>query len=934
MPPKPPSLYNLKKTTIWFSIASIFLLVGLVLMVLQDSTREWKHWQSEFIEYQREKAEEELTAFQKTQDKKQLEDLRTKLKSAREQMDLSQNEMESIEAEIGKRELELIKIRMTYQTLTQEQDSDRYFFEENRVHKHTKETKKYEERLAKRAPEIAERKLQIEKVETEIQQFQNELRKFSEQLGAVNRDLKSFLADQVILEKKIKKLTPGWMQGVLNAPMLDFIAPSLQIQQIVLENLYDDYYFTKTQKVDRCITCHLGIDQKGFENASVPFKTHPKLDLFLSPDSPHPMEEFGCTTCHGGGGHSVSFYTAAHTPQNEEQAKEWEKKYHWHPMKHWADKMLPLQHMEASCVKCHSGVVDVPMAPKLNAGRRLAKTFGCTGCHEAKSLGELWKVGPSLTHVQSKLEQDWIVRWLHNPKEFRPSTKMPRVFHLSNTSDPESKENNNTVIAGIAAYLLKNSESVSLEAPKGKGDPAVGETLIKTLGCLGCHSTDNLKANDHGPELSGLGSKVKADWLYTWIRNPFHYSKTTRMPNLRLTDEEAADITSYLLTGRNEKFESTAIPPVNPEKVDEMGLTFLAGKMRTEEAKAELERMNPSERLEFIGKQTIAHQGCFGCHDIKGFEAAKAIGTSLNEEGSKDVKKLDFGFAKIGKTREAWFFQKLKEPRIFDQGKEKKYHDKLKMPQFDFSDAEAGAMTTFLLSLQKAQIPLEMKKQLSSREQEIEAGRRIVEKFNCQGCHTLDGIEGRVRAIIEDPGAFPPGLDGEGKKVQPEWLYQFLHRPEVIRPWITYRMPTFGFDEEQLNTVVNYFNHLSQMAPAYHSMPVPDSASEEVSVGRELFKSFQCIKCHQSKPDSSLSASFLAPDLVIAKDRLRPEWVAEWMKDPQTLQPGTMMPAFFPDGQSPVQTVLDGDYLKQIQAIRNYLWVFTPEEASLVTQKK
>src|SRR3990167_10556510 len=102
------------------------------------------------------------------------------------------------------------------------------------------------------------------------------------------------------------------------------------------------------------------------------------------------------------------------------------------------------------------------------------------------------------------------------------------------------------------------------------------------------------------------------------------------------------------------------------------------------------------------------------------------------------------------------------------------------MPQFDLTDAEAESLTTFLLSLQKAQIPLEMKKQLSTREEEIEAGRRIVEKFNCQGCHTLDGIEGRVRSIIEDPGAFPPALDGEGKKVQPEWLYQFLHRPEEI----------------------------------------------------------------------------------------------------------------------------------------------------------
>jgi hypothetical protein len=71
----------------------------------------------------------------------------------------------------------------------------------------------------------------------------------------------------------------------------------------------------------------------------------------------------------------------------------------------------------------------------------------------------------------------------------------------------------------------------------------------------------------------------------------------------------------------------------------------------------------------------------------------------------------------------------------------------------------------------------------------------------------------------------------------------------------------------------------------------------------------------------------------MSKNRLRPEWVIDWLKDPQVVQPGTMMPTFFAEGQSPVTDVLGGDADKQIRAIRDYLMVFTPQEAAGIMQQ-
>src|SRR5688500_9635183 len=48
------------------------------------------------------------------------------------------------------------------------------------------------------------------------------------------------------------------------------------------------------------------------------------------------------------------------------------------------------------------------------------------------------------------------------------------------------------------------------------------------------------------------------------------------------------------------------------------------------------------QKLRYIGRKTIAKYGCYGCHDIPGFEDAKPIGAGLNDWGRKEPSKLAF----------------------------------------------------------------------------------------------------------------------------------------------------------------------------------------------------------------------------------------------------------------------------------------------------
>src|SRR5204863_5937549 len=92
---------------------------------------------------------------------------------------------------------------------------------------------------------------------------------------------KELYGDYNRLEDRLQKIQPGLATLIRNLPVLDLANPSLKINQVMPANLQDDVIFSGTPKVDRCTTCHLGIDKKGFENEKEPFTTHPDLAFYL-----------------------------------------------------------------------------------------------------------------------------------------------------------------------------------------------------------------------------------------------------------------------------------------------------------------------------------------------------------------------------------------------------------------------------------------------------------------------------------------------------------------------------------------------------------------------------------------------------------------------------------------------------------------------------
>lgn len=663
-------------------------------------------------------------------------------------------------------------------------------------------------------------------------------------------------------------------------PIIDFMAPPTKIQQISLPELLINYNFKEVPRYDRCTTCHLGIDKPGYDKDAdgkpmpLVFRSHPHLTdgttyldprgeikpagLYLDSNGPHKINSFGCTICHGGQGSGTTFTFASHTPNTLEQKEEWEHEHDWHEIHHWDEPMLPKRFQESSCLKCHHEVTDVPQAAKLQRGYQRIVKYGCTGCHTIGGPGAIGPdltdnrpVGPNLRSIASKVTRDWTARWVRNPHHFRPDTRMPRFYDVSNNASPDDAHKVNAEVQAITHYLYTMSAPPDKDHfidPPAKGDAAKGKQLFLQKGCLACHKhkdfdSSTLPANpplpigeyaasDFGPNLSEVAAKFRDDkgqtdagrafkWLANWIKAPESYHPKTLMPNLQLSWEDSADIARYLLAVPANWPKPVSVAAIDSDEVraglDELTALFLSkSKYYTKPGESLgqtvlladvdefVEKLSTEDKLLYVGEKTISRLGCFGCHNIKGFETAKPIGTALNGWGFKSPSKLDFAhiaeylddnrtfvdppaaaesghasadaggkiatydgtdqfyYEKVTEnTRMGFLYQKLHRPRSYDYRKAKEdlksWDDRLRMPQFTWADDPAAIeeVMTFVLGLTGERIPAKYLPRYPAATEALARGEKLLERYNCRGCHVLQMPRYTIAAGTKPSEALP-----------------------------------------------------------------------------------------------------------------------------------------------------------------------------------
>ncbi len=925
----PDRHYNFRSLNAVFAWSSIALLATTLWMVFDDYAKPWKRLQSEFREREQQMLVAEAEAEKQSLSDNEIRQIREEIAAEETALADRKADLEALEGDLEATAKQIYIVDAASRATKSKLDTARYEYDvalqsgkAKRIETRKRENDELGAKLEGELRELEALRVREAELESQLEAERSGLDAADSKLAALRSGLDG-------LEQRVANLDKKLDYFVLNAPFMDFVQPDLKIEQVILSGLYNDINFTNVDRVDRCVTCHLGSTRSGFEGEEweEPFRSHPRLDLFLSAGSPHPYATFGCTTCHGGLDRATDFARAGHSPESEEEKAEWKKKWGWKPQKYLDTPILPAKYSEAGCIGCHEGNAWTSGSELQDAGRQLVTKMGCYVCHKIdyEAYRDLLRPGPSLRKVASKIDPGFAYKWIAAPREFRPTTWMPHFFFEPNTTTPENLARQEAEIAGIVAYLWSQSEDVSYPAAPA-GNPARGRELFESVGCLGCHVQDlEAKRDDffpqinrlHGPNLIRAGSKLSAPWLYAWLKDPKQYNPESRMPSLRLTDREAADITAYLLTGRDADWEGLEVPAINAEFRDELVLGYLRNNLTYDQSVAAMEAMDEVERNVYLGEETIQKYGCWGCHDVAGFENAKPIGVELTEEGSKPVHQFDFGHVHdVPHTRHDWIKHKLLEPRVWDEGKEsvKSYNELYRMPNFGMSEREAEAVLANVLGFTKDSVVASRRANQASDSAAVAAGRKLITSYNCKGCHLIEDQGHAIKTAIDDVGLLPPNLAAQGARVQSDWLFDYLHDPasETMRPWLSVRMPTFDFADGQVNSLLAYFSARDGRT-AFLSAPQRPSARNQ-TVGRVTFNMLQCAKCHPAGPQAAgaagVSSAELAPSLLLARDRLRHDWVPDWIKDPQSWVRGTNMPANFQklaDGsyQSPLANAID-----------------------------
>ena len=944
--------WNINLLNKWFAISSLIFFAVMVWTFIDDNDDEFKEYQKQFRRLQVEKIEKKLGAELESVEGK-VEKYDTQLAKAQSEFESKSDLINSINDELGKLRADFYNINLKYSEQKAKLDVIKFHLESENAHgpNHKTDTK---EKYKNKAASLNEIKLKKENYDIEISKKETKLKNLKKSLKEAQENREIILKKVSLSQNKLNVLDRSKMSFmnklgdiVRDLPVLDFMDPYYKVKQTVVKDIHYDVNFAAMPAVDRCTSCHLGIANPDFVNTEQPYTTHPNLDLYLTSKSPHPEESFGCTSCHAGRSRGTSFVSASHTPNTPEQKYEWEEKYGWKKIHHWLQPMLPTRYTQASCFKCHTNTSDLAGAEKMNLGLTIVDRSGCNGCHVSANWPATGKSGPDLRKLNEKSHPDWVSKWIKNPRSFRYNTRMPHIFEQANQESPEIAKRNITEIASITHYLFKEKKVHRPNNPsKYLGNPANGEKLFSAVGCMGCHVSENDPSSApspttfkelsklQGPNLIGLGSKVSPEWMFNWLKKPHKYMPSTRMPDLRLSDSDARDLTAYLWDNKNYDFDQLKPPKEDNEVLDELTLDWLM-KMNPEKYAIEkASKMTKSDKMSFVGEKSIRHYGCFGCHNIDGFMDAKPIGVEITSEGSKPVDKFDFGlFHDIEHTNYAWIENKLRTPRIYDRGKESDPLDLLKMPNFHFSEEEIEAVTTAILAFNTDKVgeSLLAHKKLPDYNKE---GHRLVKKYNCQGCHLIENQGGQLVEHIGAPEYSPPNLNSQGRKTNPNWLIKFFNEPMTVRPNLQVRMPSFHqISDQEWDTIIKYFQSIDNENTGYRAPHQFVTGNRKFKAGEKVHELGACNNCHFYGNEFPVqTASTWAPNLALTKERLNPEWVVDWLRDPQAIMPGTKMPAPYlptPDVLETDDAIaiwgrdlvnLKGNQEAMLDGLRDYMW--------------
>ena len=265
--------YNILKLNRVFAISSIIFTAVWLLVFVDDYQRPWKKYQKEFRKLEIEKVRAELSDVSiELESNVEYNALKEELSSSEQKLQNRQNELDDIMNQLIIMEAELYKNNQIYQFAKADLDVLKYDYEKSQVG--YKKNTDIEQKYFTLKDSVDKYFFIREQSEISIDQVNDARQKITNEINQINSSLKSLMREQSMMQRKLSKVDPEAMtlankigNIVRDLPVLDFIDPYYEVKQVVVNDLEEDLVYMGMPKVDRCMTCHVGIDKKGFEDS-------------------------------------------------------------------------------------------------------------------------------------------------------------------------------------------------------------------------------------------------------------------------------------------------------------------------------------------------------------------------------------------------------------------------------------------------------------------------------------------------------------------------------------------------------------------------------------------------------------------------------------------------------------------------------------------
>ena len=509
-----------------------------------------------------------------------------------------------------------------------------------------------------------------------------------------------------------------------------------------------------------------------------------------------------------------------------------------------------------------------------------------------------------------------------------------------------------------AKYLESSCGQCHQQDLKGTPQLNLGRKMLAQYGCVHCHTIKRpdgsvVTGTDDPPSLAHVADKTSREWIYAWLKDPQAYASTATMPNFKLKDEDARDISAFLISS-----STTASLKVVQASLDQ------ATKVKDDAA------------LQTKAASLYGESFCASCHAVQN-AAGNLVGGNVGPE-----------LTKVGsKVKPEWLQAWVRNPHDYDPP--------TAMPHYRFSDQEVGLLTGFLMGKSDSDLLANVHLDAASPEQ-IAHGKQLVNEYGCVSCHEINGIKhpdnfgpeltkigskpvnqlafasgvphtlydyinakirqprafgsglkmpqytfntpqvdalvnallshneraltmpaaktvaalpashyepaGKAGQLINDLNCFSchaingrggdmaPDLTWEGSSVQRDWLVQFFRNPNTLRPALIRRMPKFNLTDAEINTLTDYIMTVYQSPKVDRdSMPLGGYSTGQVELGKQLYYSKYACQACHII-DTKQDKGYIGPTLTHVGSRLTAAWIYNWMKDPQLLRPGTQEP--------------------------------------------